>query len=146
MQASRFPDNLKYQLSLKKFQLFLNNKLYINYLSNIILKIKVIIKVDQFLKIKINLVKFINSKIQDSQLKILIISNKVLIINNSKCTKIKMQAIKDNKIMIKIIFKIITKKISNNLTQKKISTQFKIPNIINIKTTFIKFILLTKKN
>jgi hypothetical protein len=46
--------------------------------------------VDQFLKIKINLVKFIISKIQDSHIKSSIISNKVLIFNNSKCTKIKM--------------------------------------------------------
>jgi hypothetical protein len=30
MQAAGFPDNLKYQLSLKKFQLFFNKKLYIN--------------------------------------------------------------------------------------------------------------------
>ncbi len=157
MQAAWFPDNLKYQLSLKKFQLFLNKKLYINqwqqaltnnlsllfqinriqalpqnsfnskikiwchkhkniHLSYFNFKIKVIIKLDQFLKIKINLVKFINSKIQDSQLKFSIISNKILIINNSKCTKIKMQAIKDIKFIIKIIFKIIINKISINLT------------------------------
>ena len=107
-------------------------------LSHIILKIKVIIKVDKFLKIKINLVKFIISKIQDSQLKSSIKSHKVIFQHNSKCTQIKIQTIKDNnKAIIKIILnnKIITNKITNKLTQKKISTQIKIPNFLKIQTT-----------
>ena len=93
---------------------------------------------DKFLKIKINLVKFIISKIQDSQLKSSIKSHKVIFQHNSKCTQIKIQTIKDNnKAIIKIILnnKIITNKITNKLTQKKISTQIKIPNFLKIQTT-----------
>ena len=93
---------------------------------------------DKFLKIKINLVKFIISKIQDSQLKSSIKSHKVIIQHNSKCTQIKIQTIKDNnKAIIKIILnnKIITNKITNKLTQKKISTKIKIPNFLKIQTT-----------
>ena len=113
---------------------------------------------DHILKIQINLVKFITNKIQDYNIKSSIISNKILIISNSKCTKIKIQTIKDNnKAIIKIILNNNIKTISNNLTKKKVSTQTKIPNFFKIQlTTTLKVkannnnnlykIQLTKKN